>query len=82
VSAPRRALLARIAAEEAALVGLLSALVRAASPNPPGDTRAAAAVLGHWLEARGVPFCWSAPIPPHRTSWRASRAPGPARISC
>ena len=63
MSAPRRALLARIAAEEAALVGLLSALVRAASPNPPGDTRAAAAVLGHWLEARGVPFCLVGPDP-------------------
>jgi succinyl-diaminopimelate desuccinylase len=59
----REALLARIADDEAALVGLLSDLVRAASPNPPGDTRAATAVLARWMEARGMPFRLVGPEP-------------------
>src|SRR5688572_5951737 len=37
--------------------------VRAPSPNPPGDTRAAAAVLARWMEARGVPFRLLGPDP-------------------
>ena len=38
------------------LVDLLSAFVRAKSPNPPGDTREAAAVLRRFLEERDLPF--------------------------
>ena len=49
MSTPRETLLAVIAAEEGALVGMLSDFVRAPSPNPPGDTRAAAAVLARWV---------------------------------
>jgi succinyl-diaminopimelate desuccinylase len=56
VSDLRRRLLAMIDADRDALVDLLSRLVRARSPNPPGDTRAAAAVLAGWLEVRGVPY--------------------------
>ena len=56
-------LLNRIAADEAALIALLSELVRAASPNPPGDTRQAAAVLTRWLAARSVPFRLVGPEP-------------------
>ena len=52
----RRRLLAMIDADRDALIELLSRLVRARSPNPPGDTRAAAAVLAGWLEARGVAY--------------------------
>lgn len=37
--------------------------MRAPSPNPPGDTRAAAAVLARWMEARGVPFRLLGPDP-------------------
>jgi succinyl-diaminopimelate desuccinylase len=56
-------LLGRIAAEEGALVTLLADFVRAASPNPPGDTRAAAAVLTRWLDAHGVPYRLVGPDP-------------------
>ncbi len=59
----RDALQARIAADEAALVQLLGDFVRAASPNPPGDTRAAAVVLTRWLEDRGVPYRMVGPDP-------------------
>ena len=52
----RRRLLAMIDADREALIELLSRLVRARSPNPPGDTRAAAAVLTDWLDARGVAY--------------------------
>jgi succinyl-diaminopimelate desuccinylase len=56
-------LLKRIAADEAALVALLGDFVRAASPNPPGDTREAAAVLTGWLSRHGVPFRLVGPHP-------------------
>jgi len=52
----RRRLLAMIAADREALVDLLSRFVRARSPNPPGDTRDAAAVLRAWLDTRGAPY--------------------------
>src|SRR5215475_6570191 len=54
-SAAFRRLLSMIDADRDALIDLLSRLVRARSPNP-GDTRAAAAVLAGWLDARGVPY--------------------------
>ena len=63
MNAPRDALLARIAADQDALVRLLAGFVRAASPNPPGDTRAATAVLTGWMAARGVPFRLVGPDP-------------------
>jgi succinyl-diaminopimelate desuccinylase len=56
VTHTRRRLLAMIDADRDALVQLLSQLVRARSPNPPGDTRAAAAVLTDWLDARGAAY--------------------------
>lgn len=59
----RDALLARIGADETVLVQLLGDFVRAASPNPPGDTRTAAAVLTRWLDARGVPYRVVGPDP-------------------
>jgi succinyl-diaminopimelate desuccinylase len=37
------------------VVALLSKLVRTQSPNPPGDTRAVAQVVGDYLEAAGIP---------------------------
>lgn len=35
---------------------MLQALVRAASPNPPGETTAAAAVLTDYLSSKGIPY--------------------------
>jgi acetylornithine deacetylase/succinyl-diaminopimelate desuccinylase-like protein len=79
VTADREALLARIAKEEGALVGLLSEFVRAPSPNPPGDTRAAAAVLERWMDARGVPFRLVGPDPtmPNILAGFEGARPGP-----
>ena len=51
-----RRLLSMVDAERDALIALLSRLVQARSPNPPGDTRVAAAVLADWLAARNVPY--------------------------
>ena len=41
---------------EAELLGILSDLVGAASPNPPGDVSAATAVIARILEAEGIPY--------------------------
>jgi succinyl-diaminopimelate desuccinylase len=40
------------------LVGFLTEFVRAPSPNPPGDTRAAAAFLHDQLATHGVPVAY------------------------
>ena len=50
----RAQLLAWIDAERDVLVAFLSRFVRAASPNPPGDTRAAARVIEEWLAQAGL----------------------------
>ena len=57
----RAQLVAWIDAERDDLVSFLSHLVRTASPNPPGDTRAAAAVLEEWLRCRALPVRVVAP---------------------
>jgi hypothetical protein len=52
--------------------------VRAPSPNPPGDTRAAAAVLARWMEARGCPSSYSCSFPkPLRAAGRRCPHTGP-----
>lgn len=45
------------------IVGFLCDFVRAKSPNPPGDTRLAAAHVTRFLEAKGLPFRVIAPQP-------------------
>ncbi|RAI01518.1 peptidase [Acuticoccus sediminis] len=60
-SADRRTLLEWIEADREALIDFLSRFVRAASPNPPGDTREATAVLTEALGADGLPFRIVAP---------------------
>ena len=55
MSAIAETLLGWIAAEQDALVTLLARFVAIPSPNPPGDTRAAAAFLLEHLRAAGVP---------------------------
>src|SRR5262245_54348633 len=57
----RAQLLAWIDAERDDLVSFLSGLVRTASPNPPGDTRAAAGVLEDRLTRRALPVRVGAP---------------------
>ncbi|BBK42057.1 peptidase [Allostella vacuolata] len=59
----RDQILAWIEAERDGIVALLQRLVRARSPNPPGDTLAAAAVVGERLDAEGLPYRIVAPNP-------------------
>ncbi|ORE92901.1 M20/M25/M40 family metallo-hydrolase [Acuticoccus yangtzensis] len=59
--AGRKTLLDWIEADRDNLIDFLSRFVKAASPNPPGDTRAAAAVLTDALSAEGLPFRIIAP---------------------
>ncbi|MCC7427524.1 MAG: M20/M25/M40 family metallo-hydrolase [Alphaproteobacteria bacterium] len=54
MSDPRAELLSWIEADKDRLVSFLSAFVRARSPNPPGDTRAAMAVLRDFLAQAGL----------------------------
>jgi succinyl-diaminopimelate desuccinylase len=62
-TAERERLLAWIEAETPALFAFLSRFVRAASPNPPGDTREAMGVLTEWLDGAGLPYRLIAPLP-------------------
>ena len=59
----RDQILAWIEAERDGIVAFLQRLVRARSPNPPGDTLAAAAVVGERLDAEGLPYRIVAPNP-------------------
>ena len=52
----KAALLAEINAGREAIVSFLAEFIRAPSPNPPGDTRAATEVITRFLEARGAPY--------------------------
>lgn len=56
-------LLSAIDADRGELVDFLGRLVRAPSPNPPGDTRAAADVVRSFLAARGITSEIAAPKP-------------------
>ncbi len=61
-AAERARLLGWIEAETPALVDMLSRFTRAASPNPPGDTREATRVLTDWLEREGLAYLTVAPL--------------------
>src|SRR5271170_4346118 len=54
-------LLERIEADRELLIDFLRGFIRCASPNPPGDTRAAAAHISQLLDARGVSYRVIAP---------------------
>jgi len=54
-------LLDRIEADRELLIGFLRDFIRCASPNPPGDTLAAAAHVRKLLDARSVPYRVIAP---------------------
>lgn len=63
VAAERARLLHWIEAETPSLVDFLSRFTRAASPNPPGDTREATGVLQGWLDEAGLPYRLISPLP-------------------
>ncbi len=54
-------ILAWIAEDEAAIIGFLQDFLRAPSPNPPGESRAAAAVITRLLDAETLPWRLVAP---------------------
>jgi len=58
------------------LVGFLAAFVRVPSPNPPGDTRAAAAFLHHELAKHGVPVTYRTAKPEYPNVVGTFRARG------
>jgi succinyl-diaminopimelate desuccinylase len=60
---PRDALIARLDADAEDIIAFLQRFVQAPSPNPPGDTRAAASVVTAFLDANGLPWRMVAPVP-------------------
>ena len=52
----RTNLLERIDQDRDKLIEFLSRFIQAKSPNPPGDTREAAAHVTAFLDARGLPY--------------------------
>jgi len=46
----------RVDSDREELVGFLRGFLKARSPNPPGDTREAAAYVTSYLEMKGIPF--------------------------
>jgi succinyl-diaminopimelate desuccinylase len=63
LQAEREQLLIWIDKERDELVNFLASFVRSASPNPPGDTRNAAATLIEWFAKAGLPARTIAPRP-------------------
>jgi succinyl-diaminopimelate desuccinylase len=58
----RTDLLKAIDQDQDELIDFLRRLVRAPSPNPPGDTREAAGIVSAFLAEKGVEFCVIAPM--------------------
>lgn len=52
----KRPLLQALESDKENQIRLLQSFVQAASPNPPGNTEAAAAVLTNYLASKGIPF--------------------------
>jgi succinyl-diaminopimelate desuccinylase len=79
MSEARRALLERIDADRERLVGFLSELTRIDTSNPPGDTRAGAALIARFLGAAGLPYQRIAPQEdkPNLVATTRFPAPGP-----
>jgi succinyl-diaminopimelate desuccinylase len=53
---PKAALIKAIGADQQSQIELLQTLVRAKSPNPPGDCTEAARVVTDYLAQRGIPY--------------------------
>ncbi|MBV8915119.1 MAG: M20/M25/M40 family metallo-hydrolase [Acetobacteraceae bacterium] len=62
--AERAQLLRWVDQETPALIEFLTRFTRAASPNPPGDTRESASIVTEWLDAAGLPHRVIAPLEP------------------
>lgn len=56
-------LIAAVERDRADIIAFLQRFVQAPSPNPPGDTREAAAVVTGFLDAHGLPWRMVAPVP-------------------
>jgi succinyl-diaminopimelate desuccinylase len=61
VNDEKKMLLRRIDEERDSLVDFLSGFIQAKSPNPPGDTRAAAAYVTKFLDKKALPYRVIAP---------------------
>ena len=79
MSRARETILRWIDEEQEELIGFLSRFVRVPSPNPPGDTRAAAAFLHDALAAQGAPVSYRTAKPewPNVVGTFSTRGPGP-----
>ena len=79
MSRARETILRWIDEEREELIGFLSRFVRVPSPNPPGDTRAAAAFLHDALAAQGAPVSYRTAKPewPNVVGTFSTRGPGP-----
>ncbi len=76
----RQTLAAQIDDDADDLTGFLSTFVQAKSPNPPGDTREAAAVLTDFLDRAGIDYEVVAPqsdMPNILASFEGGAGPGP-----
>jgi succinyl-diaminopimelate desuccinylase len=76
---PRDALLQWIAEDEQAIAAFVSELTRAKSPNPPGDTQEAAAVVSRLLDQNGIAHEIVAPnaLKPNVVATFSGRSDGP-----
>jgi len=63
MTGPREKLLDWIEQDREEIIAFLQDFLRAPSPNPPGDTRDAAAVVTRFLDANGLPWRTVAPVP-------------------
>src|SRR5208282_6451681 len=61
MTSDRETLLAWVEAEKQDMIDFLQGFIRAKSPNPPGDTRAAAAYIKAFLERQKLPYRVIAP---------------------
>lgn len=75
----KQALLAAIDRDRDEIIEFLRGFIRAKSPNPPGDTREAAAYVGKFLKALGLEYRTVAPMPEFPNLVASFEAPQPGR---
>ncbi|KAL4903351.1 hypothetical protein BDW74DRAFT_186036 [Aspergillus multicolor] len=77
---PKSSLLEALAADAASHITLLQSFVRAPSPNPPGNTEAAAKVLTDYLTSHNIPYTIIEPVTGKTnivSEFTGSAGPGP-----